>query len=71
MTRFVVLAAAALLLAACAKIGTLDRPAPLFGERAKAHWQAEKDAEAAAKTPKPEDKTPEPLPPTPPLPPPQ
>jgi hypothetical protein len=71
MTRLVVLVAATLALAACAKVGTLDRPAPLFGEKAKAHWRAEKAAEEAAKTPKPDDKTPEPLPPTPPLPPPQ
>jgi hypothetical protein len=71
MTRLVVLAVAALALAACAKVGTLDQPGPLFGEKAKAHWRAQKAAEAAAKTPKPDDKTPEPLPPTPPLPPPQ
>jgi hypothetical protein len=71
MTRLVVLALAALALAACAKIGTLDQPAPLFGEKAKAHWQAEKAAEAAAKASAPDDKTPEALPPTPSSPPPQ
>jgi hypothetical protein len=71
MTRLVVLAAAALALTACAKVGTLDQPAPLFGAKAKAHWQAQKAAEAAAKTPKPDDKTPEPLPPTPAAAPPQ
>jgi hypothetical protein len=39
-----------LALAACGKQGELDRPAPLFGERAKAQYQAEKRAAAAAKT---------------------
>jgi hypothetical protein len=56
--------AAALALTACAKVGTLDRPAPLFGEKAKAQYRAEKAAEAAAKA-KPADTATEPLPPTP------
>ena len=50
------------LLAGCAKIGTLDRPAPLFGETAKAHYRAEQAAAAAAKTKAPENQQPEPLP---------
>jgi len=71
MIRLISLAAAAFALDACAKVGTLDRPAPLFGEKAKEHYRAEKAAEAAAKTSKPDEKTPEPLPPTPAVAPPQ
>jgi hypothetical protein len=54
----------ALALSACAKVGTLDRPAPLFGARAKADYQAQKAAAAAAARAKP-NTGPEPLPPTP------
>jgi hypothetical protein len=54
--------AAAVALAACAKVGTLDRPAPLFGEKAKAHYRAEKAAEAAAKAHSGDAQAPEPLP---------
>ncbi|HWD67098.1 MAG TPA: hypothetical protein VG227_03970 [Caulobacteraceae bacterium] len=54
--------AAALALAGCAKVGTLDRPAPLFGEKAKAKYRAEKAAAAAAKTAKTDEGEPEPLP---------
>ncbi|HEY1562479.1 MAG TPA: hypothetical protein VGF71_16545 [Caulobacteraceae bacterium] len=54
--------AAALALAGCAKVGTLDQPAPLFGEKAKAKYRAEKAAEAAAKTAKTDEGGPEPLP---------
>lgn len=57
-------------LAGCAKVGTLDRPAPLFGAKAKDDYQAQKAAEAAAKV-KPADTEPEPLPEAPPLAPPQ
>lgn len=59
----VLLCAAALALAGCAKVGTLDRPAPLFGEKAKAKYRAEQAAAAAAKA-KPADSQPAPLPPS-------
>ena len=62
MIRLALFAACALAMAGCAKVGTLDRPAPLFGEKAKAHYQAEKAAEAAAKAKPAEDAGPEPLP---------
>ena len=62
MTRRTIgLALAALVLAGCAKVGTLDRPAPLFGERAKAEYRAQKAAAEAAKAKK-TDTEPEPLP---------
>jgi hypothetical protein len=66
MTRTALLLACAVLLAmgACAKVGTLDRPAPLFGEKAKAKYRADQAAAAAAKTQK-SDTTPEALPPPP------
>jgi hypothetical protein len=51
----------ALCLAACAKVGTLDRPAPLFGEKAKADYRAQKAAADAAKAKK-DTEEPEPLP---------
>ena len=63
-------ACAALALVSCAKVGPLDRPAPLFGDKAKAHYRAQKAAEAAAKATKPDNGQPEPLPPTPPIAPP-
>jgi hypothetical protein len=53
---------AAVALAGCAKVGTLDRPAPLFGEKAKEHYRAEQAAAAAAKAKKAEDDQPEALP---------
>jgi hypothetical protein len=56
--------AAALALTGCAKVGTLDRPAPLFGEKAKAQYRAQKAAAAAAKA-RPAESEPEPLPPVP------
>ena len=59
---FVLLLAVSLALAGCAKVGTLDQPAPLFGEKAKAKYQAEKAAEAAAKTANTDNGEPEPLP---------
>lgn len=47
----VLLAAAAIGLSACGKVGELDRPAPLWGAKAKADYEAQKkaDADAAAK----------------------
>lgn len=50
MTRALVLfaVAASLTLGACGKVGSLDQPAPLFGEKAKAQYQARKAAAAAA-----------------------
>lgn len=50
MTRaFVLLAVAgSCILGGCGKVGTLDQPAPLFGEKAKARYQAQKAAAAAA-----------------------
>jgi hypothetical protein len=56
------LLAAALALAGCAKVGTLDRPAPLIGEKAKAKYKAEKAVEAANKTAKSDNGEPEALP---------
>lgn len=37
-------AALALALGGCGRVGALERPAPLFGERAKAEYRAEKEA---------------------------
>lgn len=36
------------IVAGCGKVGQLERPAPLYGERAKEDYRAEKAAEAAA-----------------------
>jgi hypothetical protein len=47
LTLFAICAAAGL--AGCAKVGTLDRPAPLFGDKAKAQYRAEEQAAAKAK----------------------
>jgi hypothetical protein len=44
-----ILAAGAAGLCGCGKVGTLDQPAPLYGEKAKADYQARKEAAAAAK----------------------
>lgn len=52
----------ALLLAGCGKVGTLDQPAPLYGAKAKAEYQARKAAEAAAKAADKDDGDPEVLP---------
>ena len=60
-TALMLFCAASLALAGCAKVGTLDRPAPLFGEKAKARYRADQAAAAAAKA-KPEDSQPEALP---------
>jgi hypothetical protein len=40
--------AAGLALAACGRVGPLDQPAPLYGAKAKADYQAKKEAQAAA-----------------------
>jgi hypothetical protein len=61
MTRIAIAVLILALGAGCAKVGTLDRPAPLFGEKAKAEYRAKKQAEAAAKATKPSNE-PEPLP---------
>jgi hypothetical protein len=61
MTRIAAIVVILALVAGCAKVGTLDRPAPLFGEKAKAEYRAKKQAEAAAKATKPSNE-PEPLP---------
>jgi hypothetical protein len=61
MTRIAVAMLILALGAGCAKVGTLDRPAPIFGEKAKAEYRAKKQAEAAAKSTKPSNE-PEPLP---------
>jgi len=36
------------LLVACGRVGTLEQPAPLYGAKAKADYQARKAAQAAA-----------------------
>ena len=53
---------AAMALAGCGKIGTLDQPAPLYGAKAKAEYQARKAAEAAAQARKQDQGEPEVLP---------
>lgn len=50
--RILVLAGAALALAACGKVGELDRPGPLWGEQAKADWAAKQKAAADAQSQK-------------------
>jgi cell division septation protein DedD len=52
----------ALALVACGKVGTLDQPAPLYGEKAKADYQARKAAEAAARAANKDSDEPEVLP---------
>jgi hypothetical protein len=49
-----------LALAACGRVGPLDQPAPLYGEKAKADYEARKKAQAAAKASRDQDE-PEPL----------
>jgi predicted small lipoprotein YifL len=53
--------AAALALGACGRVGPLDQPAPLYGEKAKADYQARKKAEAAAAKASKDQDEPEPL----------
>ncbi|MBS0410906.1 MAG: hypothetical protein JSR86_13400 [Proteobacteria bacterium] len=43
------LALAALTLSACGKVGELERPAPLWGDKAKADYEAQQKADAEAK----------------------
>jgi hypothetical protein len=59
-TRRTILAIAALILASCGRVGPLDQPAPLYGDKAKADYQAKKKAAAAAKASKDQEE-PEPL----------
>ena len=65
MTRtsaLLIIAASALALTACGKVGALDQPAPLYGEKAKADYRARKAAEAAAAQSKRDDSQIETLP---------
>ena len=55
-----IFAAALATLGACGRGGPLDQPAPLYGAKAKADYQARKAAAAAAKADK-DDGEPEPL----------
>ncbi len=52
----------ALALAACGKVGELEQPAPLWGAKAKADYQAKKAAEKAAQAEKKDQGEPEVLP---------
>ncbi len=61
-TLVTIVLAGALTLAACGKVGTLDQPAPLYGAKAKADYQARKAAEAAAKVKTKDSDEPEVLP---------
>jgi hypothetical protein len=63
------LAPALLVLAGCGKVGALDQPAPLWGEKAKAEYRAQKAAEAADKAAAKDEGQPEPLAPDTPPPP--
>ncbi len=54
--------AGVLVLCGCGKIETLDQPAPLWGAKAKADYQARKAAAAAAKAEKKDPGDPEVLP---------
>ena len=53
-TNLAVIAAAllGLTLSACGKLGPLDQPAPMFGDRARADYEAKKAADVAAKADK-------------------
>ena len=55
------LGAAALVLAACGRVGPLDQPAPLYGAKAKADYKAKKAKEAAAAKASKGQEEPEPL----------
>jgi predicted small lipoprotein YifL len=46
--RLATLVVAAATLVACGRVGTLEQPAPLYGAKVKAQYQARKAAEAAA-----------------------
>ena len=62
-------AAALLALTACGRVGALDQPAPLYGEKAKADYQAKAAAAAAAAKAAKDEGQPEPLAPDTPAPP--
>jgi len=49
-------------LSACGRVGPLDQPAPLYGAKAKAKYEAGKEAAAAAKARKDDNGEPESLP---------
>jgi hypothetical protein len=53
-----------LVASACGRVGTLDQPAPLWGARAKADYQARKAADAARARADRDDGAPEPLDPS-------
>lgn len=55
------LGAALLMLCACGRVGPLEQPAPLYGAKAKADYQAKKAAAAAAAKAAKDDDQPEPL----------
>ncbi|MGH7011410.1 MAG: hypothetical protein ACREEX_11305 [Caulobacteraceae bacterium] len=63
MKRAALLAGAfALLVGGCAKVGNLERPAPLYGAKAKSQYQAEKAAAAKAAAEKSDEEgAPEPV----------
>jgi predicted small lipoprotein YifL len=69
MTRAIaiLIIAAALALAGCGKVGVLEQPAPLWGEKAKADYAAQQKAaaEAKAKARQSGQSQPQPLPQTP------
>ncbi len=46
--RWLPLVLASLAVSGCGKVGALEQPAPLYGEKAKAEYRARKAAEAAA-----------------------
>jgi hypothetical protein len=48
--KLLILAGAAVALAACGKVGELDRPGPMWGEKAKADWAAQQKAAADAQS---------------------
>ena len=55
-SKLAVTVAAALALGACGKVGALDQPAPLYGAKAKADYDARKQADAdKAQTEKDQD----------------
>jgi hypothetical protein len=55
------LALTGLALGACGRVGTLEQPAPLYGAKAKAAYQAKKAAAATAAKNAKDDGEPEPL----------
>jgi len=60
---WMLVAVGAFALGACGKVGTLDRPAPLFGEKAKAQYRADQAAAAARARTERQAGEPEALPP--------